>query len=108
MPSKSSKSAGTEVVIPAWAALRRIRWAIAKARTQVKQVDPDLVVGEVTDRGERDHVGVFGLPEACFEVFLRPVGVDDLLDRPVVVVGDQDPLPEDLFFEGGLLSLIHI
>ena len=66
-----------------------------------EQVHADLVVGEVADRGERHHVRVLGLAEPGFEVLLGPVGVDDLLEGPVVVVGDQDPLTEDLLLQPG-------
>lgn len=40
------------------------------------------------------HVRVLGLGEPGFEVFLGAVGVDDLVERSVVVVGDQDRLPK--------------
>ena len=45
---------------------------------------------------------VLGLAEPGFEVLLGPVGVDDLLEGPGVVVGDQDPFTEDLGLQPGL------
>ena len=45
--------------------------------------------------------GSFILPEGGFGLGLGPVGGDDLGGGPVVVVGDQDVLAEDLFFQGG-------
>jgi hypothetical protein len=45
-------------------------------------------------------VRILGLAEPGFELFLGAVGVDDLGEGPVVVVGDQDPFAEDLLLEG--------
>ena len=69
-------------------------------------MDPDLGVGPVPHRGERDDVGVFELAEPCFGVGLGPVAGDDVGDWPVVAVGDQDPFAEQLglqrFAGGGI------
>jgi len=45
-------------------------------------------------------VPVFELAEAGFGVGLGAVGGDHLGHRPVVAVGEQDPLAEDLGFQG--------
>lgn len=57
-------------------------------RGHAGDVHPDLLVGPVPHRGERDDVRVVELAEATLGVVLGPV-VDD---RPVVAVGDQDAL----------------
>ena len=44
-------------------------------------------------------MGVFELAEAGFGVGLGAVGGDDLGGGPVVAVGEQDPLAEDLVFQ---------
>ncbi len=44
---------------------------------------------------------VFHLPEGEFGLGLGPVAGDDLGGGPVVVVGDQDVLAEEFFFQGG-------
>jgi hypothetical protein len=62
----------------------------------VGEVDPDLGIGPVPHRGERDDVRVFELTETGFGVGLGPVSGDDIDDRPVVAVGDQDPFAEQL------------
>ena len=65
----------------------------------VEGVDFDLVVGPVKHRRERDDVGVFELAEGGFDVGLGPVGGDDVGGCPVVTVGEQDALAEDLVLE---------
>jgi hypothetical protein len=55
----------------------------------------------VEHRGERHGAGVFELAEGELGLGLGPVAGDDLGGGPVVVVGDQDVLAEDLFFRGG-------
>ena len=62
----------------------------------VEDVHPDLLLGPVEHRGERDHVAVFELAEAGFGVGLGAVGGDHLGYGPVVAVGEQDPFAEDL------------
>ena len=66
-----------------------------------EDVDADVVLGPVVHRGERHHVRVFHLPEGELGLGLGPVAGDHLSCRPVVVVGDQDVLAEDLFFQPG-------
>ena len=66
-----------------------------------EHVDADVVLGPVEHRAEGGDAGVFHLPEGGLGLGLGPVGGDDLGGRPVVVVGDQDVLAEDLFFQGG-------
>ena len=59
----------------------------------VEHVHPDLGVGPVVHRAERDHVRVFELAEAELGVGLGAVGGDDVGHRPVAV-GEQDPFAE--------------
>ena len=66
-----------------------------------EHVDADVVLGPVEHRAEGGYAGVFHLPEGGLGLGLGPVGGDDLGGGPVVVVGDQDVLAEDLFFQGG-------
>ena len=52
--------------------------------------------------GEKETTwGSFSLAEGELGFGLGPVAGDDLGGGPVVVVGDQDVLAEDLFFQGG-------
>ena len=66
---------------------------------------PDLAVGEVVERAEGDDVGVLHLSESGLDLGLGAVGADDLDTRPLVPVGEQDPLTEQavLEFASGLL-----
>jgi hypothetical protein len=67
-----------------------------------EDVDADLGLGPVEHRGGSDEMEVFELAEAGLDVALGAVGGDDVGDRPVVAVGDQDPFAEDLGFQGVL------
>src|SRR5262249_49423521 len=71
-------------------------------------VDSDVVVGEVVHGGEGDHVWVFHLPEGELGLGLGAVAGHDLGDRPVVVVGDEHVLTEDLGFECGAGGGVHL
>ena len=86
---------------PARAARRRMRWAICRARTQVKTWTRMLCSVQWCIGRERDDAGVFHLPEGELGLGLGPVPGDDLGDGPVVVIGDQDVLAEDLLFQRG-------
>ncbi len=66
-----------------------------------EDVDADVVLGPVEHWAEGGGARVFHLPEGGLGLGLGPVGGDDLGGGPVVVVGDQDVLAEDLFFQGG-------
>ena len=66
----------------------------------LKDVHADFLLGPVEHRGERHDVAVFELAEAGFGVGLGAVGGDHLGHGPVVAVGEQDPLAEDLGFQG--------
>src|SRR5665647_3055062 len=65
----------------------------------VEDVDPDLGLGPVEHGGEPDDVGVFELAEPGLDVVLGAVAGDDFGDGPVVVVGDEQALAEDLGFQ---------
>ena len=73
-----------------------------------KDVDADVVLGPVVHRAERDDAGVFHLPEGELGLGLGPVPGDDLWDGPVVLIGDQDVLAEDLLFERGAGLLVDV
>ena len=64
-----------------------------------EHVHADVVVGPVLHRGERHDVRVFELAEGELGVGLGAVGGDDIGDRPVVAVGDEHALAEDLVFQ---------
>src|SRR5258706_8588782 len=66
-----------------------------------EDVDADVVPGPVEHRGDRDHARVFELPEAELGRGLGAVPGDHLAGRPVVVIGDQDMLAEQVLFQGG-------
>ena len=66
-----------------------------------EDVHVDVVLGPVEHRGERHHVRVFHLAEGELGFGLGPVAGDDLGGGPVVVVGDQHVLAEDLLFQRG-------
>ena len=83
----------------AWAAVRRMRWAICRARTQVKTWT--RMSCSVQRRiGGKDHVRVFHLAEGELGF-----GLDRYRRRPrygpVVVIGDQHVLAEDFLFQRG-------
>src|SRR5215470_18726780 len=101
MASSSVSSAGTDRRRPALGGVAAHEVGCGQGQDAGEQVDSDLVVGAVADRGEGHHVGVFGLAESGFEVFLAAVGVDDGGGWPVVVVGDQDAFAEDLLVQSG-------
>ena len=63
-------------------------------------MDADVVLGPVEHRGERHDPGVFELPEGGLGLGLGPVAGDHLGGGPVVVIGDQHVLAEELFFQG--------
>lgn len=83
-----SSSSRTDRCSPAWAAMRRIRWAICRASTQVKTWTRMLCSVRWNIGGEGDDPGVFELPEGELSLGLGPVGADHLGHGPVVVVGD--------------------
>jgi hypothetical protein len=56
---------------------------------------------EASMRGVAAHDVVFELAEDGLDLALGAVGVDDVDDRPVVAVGDQDPFAEDLGSRAG-------
>jgi hypothetical protein len=60
----------------------------------VEDVDADLLVGPVEHGGERHDGPVLELAEAGFGIGLGAVGGDDIGDRPVGAVGEQDPFAE--------------
>jgi hypothetical protein len=74
----------------------------ARASTQEKTWTRILASVQWNIRGESDEMEVFELAEAGLDVALGAVGGDDVGDRPVVAVGDQDPFAEDLGFQGVL------
>src|SRR6266702_4780623 len=73
-----------------------------------EDVDADVVLGPVEHRAEGGGAGVFHLPEGGLGLGLGPVGGDDLGGRPVVMIGDQDMLAEDLLFERGVAILVDV
>jgi hypothetical protein len=62
-------------------------------------VDPDLLIGPVEHRVERDNLAVLHLSEVGLDVVLGSIGTDHVGDRPLVPIGEEDPLAEDLGFE---------
>ncbi len=65
-----------------------------------EHVDADVVLGPVEHRAEGGDAGVFHLPEGCLGLGLGPVTGDHPGGGPVVVVGDQHVLAEDLLLQG--------
>ena len=65
----------------------------------VEGVHSDLLVGPVEHRGERNNLAILHLAEVGLDGALGPVGSDDVGDWPLVVVGEEDPLAEELVFE---------
>src|ERR1039457_3972251 len=75
-------------------------------RSRTDRGGADVVLGPVEHRGERDDAGVFELPEGELGFGLGPVAGDDLGGGPVIMVGDQHVLAEELFFQGGTGGLV--
>jgi hypothetical protein len=73
-----------------------------------EDVNADVVLGPVMHRGERHDMGVFHLPEGELGLGLGPVPGHDPRDGPVVMIGDQDVLAEDLLFERGAGLLVDV
>jgi hypothetical protein len=71
-------------------------------------VDADVVVGRVVHGAEGDHVGVFELAEGEFGLGLAAVAGHHVGDRPVLAVGDQDTLAEDLGFQVGAGLVVDV
>jgi len=70
-------------------------------------MDADLVVRPVVLRADSQVADIFELAEDGFRPALPTIGQDDLLSRPGMLIGDQDPLAEDLRFqllEGGVVD----
>jgi hypothetical protein len=65
----------------------------------VKDVDADLVVGPVEHGVERDDSAILHLAKVRLDVVLGSIRTNDVGHFPVVVVGEEDPLAEELFFE---------
>ena len=101
MRASSASRTRTDRSSPARAARRRMRWASWRASTACGHAHADVVLGPVEHRAEGGRAGVFHLPEGGLGLGLGPVGGDYPGGRPVVVVGDQDVLAEDIFFQGG-------
>jgi hypothetical protein len=59
----------------------------------------NVVVSPVMHRTERHGVRVFQLAEVELHFGLGTISSDDVSDGPVVVVGDEDPLAEDLVLQ---------
>ena len=68
----------------------------------------DVVLGPVMHRGERHNVRVFHLPEGELGLGLGPVAGNHLGDGPVVVIGDEDVLAEQFFFQGGAGIVVDV
>jgi hypothetical protein len=66
-----------------------------------EHVDADVVLNPVVHGTEGDDAGVFELAEGELGLGLGSVGGDHLGHGPVVVIGDQHVLAEDLLFQGG-------
>jgi hypothetical protein len=66
-----------------------------------EDVDADVVLGPVMHWGEGHYARVLELAEGELGLGLGPVAGDHLGGGPLVVVGDQDVLAEDLLFQGG-------
>src|SRR5512135_3894383 len=91
----------TERCSPAWAAVRRMRWAICRARTQVKTWTRMLCSVQWCS-GEKDTTcGSFIWRKGELGFGLGPVPGDDLGHGPVVVIGDQHVLAGDFLFQRG-------
>src|SRR5882724_10176297 len=100
MPASWASSWRTDRCRPARVAVRRMSWAICRARTQVKTWtlmlcsvqwcigEKDTTCGSLSWRKENGFA-------------LGPVPGDDLGHGPVVVIGDQDVLAEDFLFQRG-------
>src|ERR1035441_6552587 len=71
-----------------------------------EHVDADVRLGPVVHGAEGDDVGVFELAEGELGFGLGPVGGDDLGGGPVIVIGDQHVLAEELLFQGRAGSLV--
>ena len=66
-----------------------------------EDVDADVVLGPVMHGRERHDAGVFHLAEGELGFGLGPVPGHDPGHGPVVVIGDQDVLAEEFFFQRG-------
>src|SRR6266498_2259791 len=106
MPASWVSSSRTEMRSPARWACRRIRCAICRARTQVR-VWTRMLCSVQWNIGENDTTcGSFICRKENSASDWGPVAGDDLGGRPVVVVGDQHVLAEDLLFQGGARVLV--
>jgi hypothetical protein len=62
---------------------------------------PDFLVRPVILRAHGQVVDIFELPEDGLGSTLPSIGQNDLLGRPVVLIGDQETLTEHFGFELG-------
>ena len=73
-----------------------------------EQVHGDLLVGPAKHRVHRNVVVLLLLAKAGLHLSLGVIGGDDLNCRPVVSVGDEHTLAEDLLLERGSLVGVNI
>ena len=71
-----------------------------------EDVDADVVLGPVEHGAEGDNARVLELAESELGLGLGPVAGDDLGGWPVVMIGDEHVLAEQLLFEGGASVLV--
>ena len=99
MPASLRSSSRTDIRSPARAARRRMRWAIWRARTQVKTWTLCCARSSGASVRTRRRAGLSSAGRRL-GFGLGPVPGHDRGHGPVVVIGDQDVLAEDLFFQG--------